>query len=106
KLRTYHWPGNIRELENVISRAVIFMDIMEKEINKHHLPDLFNDQKVTTNQIIGETKQSLQEAVDKFEKEYIHRIFTENKYNKTKTAKQLQISVRSLYYKIEKYQIE
>src|SRR5690606_14396174 len=40
KLRSYHWPGNIRELENVIGRAVIFMDVTEEVINYHHLPNL------------------------------------------------------------------
>src|SRR5690625_4286242 len=40
KLTSYHWPGNIRELENVIGRAMIYMDINEETIEKHHLPEL------------------------------------------------------------------
>jgi transcriptional regulator with PAS, ATPase and Fis domain len=40
------------------------------------------------------------------EKEYIKKILEKNNYNKTQTAKDLKISIRSLYYKIEKYNIE
>lgn len=107
KLKNYDWPGNVRELENVISRAVIFMDVTEEEISHHHLPEL------EVKQVKNEIKQnkvklnsSLQEAMDLYEKDYIHKVYRENNFNKTKTAKQLQISVRNLYYKIEKYNLD
>lgn len=50
--------------------------------------------------------QSLQLAVERYERSYIAKIFEKNNFNKTKTAKELKISIRSLYYKLEKHQLE
>ncbi|MEI3604862.1 sigma-54-dependent Fis family transcriptional regulator [Pseudogracilibacillus sp. SE30717A] len=107
KLRHYDWPGNIRELENVISRAVIFMDTTEEVINYHHLPEL-QDVKPKENTSVAReaSDQSLQDAMEQYEKDFIYHIYKENNFNKTKTAKKLNISVRNLYYKIEKYGLE
>ncbi len=107
QLRSYHWPGNIRELENVIGRAVIFMDHTDEVIHLHHLPELSSeDLKLKTKQPTMMTKDApLQEVMDKYEKQYIEQVYKQNNQNKTNTAKQLQISVRNLYYKLEKYGI-
>lgn len=105
-LRHYPWPGNVRELENVISRAVIFMDVTEGEIKSHHLPDLQPKKELVHHPVQMEDTQGLQAATENFEKGFIQRIYKENKYNKTETAKQLQISIRNLYYKLEKYKLE
>lgn len=105
KLRLYDWPGNIRELENVISRAVIFMDVTEEVINYHHIPELHVPEiKASKRQLSMDL--TLQEAMEQYEKEYILHVYKENKFNKTKTAKQLNISVRNLYYKIDKYELD
>lgn len=108
ELSTYNWPGNIRELENVIGRAMIYMKNMDREIKRSHLPSLHvhtilrdtflpdNDTEIA----------SLQQAVEGYEKEYISRVLKQYNYNKTKTAKALHISVRNLYYKMDKYQLE
>lgn len=107
KLKKYDWPGNIRELENVISRAIIFMDVTEEVIQYHHLPNLTEQTKQTTTiqPNINKTK-TLQEAMEQYEKEFIYNVYKENNFNKTKTAKQLNISVRNLYYKIKKYNLD
>lgn len=108
-LKSYHWPGNVRELENVIGRAMIYMDMNEEEIQKEHIPDLTgsaarkNDKETVIPEI---AEQSLQQAVNNYEKEYIRKIFEKNNYNKTKTAKELQVSIRNLYYKLEKYSMQ
>src|SRR5699024_2027587 len=99
KLQTYDWPGNVRELENVISRSAIFMDITDEIIQYKHLPTLRSSQneveiKNDTNEIVD-----LQTATDSFEKQYIKEVYQNCQHNKTLTAKQLNISVRSLYYK-------
>lgn len=107
KLKKYDWPGNIRELENVISRATIFMDVTEEVIQYHHLPNLTEQTKQTTTiqPNINKTK-TLQKAMEQYEKEFIYNVYKENNFNKTKTAKQLNISVRNLYYKIKKYNLD
>ena len=106
-LRSYHWPGNIRELENVIGRAVIFMNHTDEVIHLHHLPELTTNKLTTKPSTPTPIKRNapLQEVMDKYEKQYIEEVYLQSNQNKTKTAKQLQISVRNLYYKLEKYEI-
>ena len=105
-LRKYNWPGNVRELENVISRAIIFMDRTETTILQDHLPELVNGNQTSEQADIVMEKQSLQTATEAFEKKFIRDVFKQNEYNKTETAKQLNISLRNLYYKMDKYGID
>lgn len=109
-LEQYHWPGNVRELENVISRAMIHMKSSDHELVVQHLLPL------ESNAMLGHTipnsgngdveLHSLEEAMAQFEKEHLQKVLASCGYNKTKTAKQLQISVRSLYYKLEKHKLD
>lgn len=107
-LQNYHWPGNVRELENVIGRAMIYMDMNEEVIEKVHLPTMTKEVSSSTamSSTDKNTSHPLQKALEQYEKEYIMMAYKENDYNKTKTAKALEISIRSLYYKIEKYNLE
>lgn len=107
-LQHYHWPGNIRELENVISRAVIFMDVTEHLIDVHHLPELMGEDKLEQQNVLLENQKniSLQTAVEQYEKAFIRQIYEKNNFNKSKTAKELKISVRNLYYKLDKYRVD
>lgn len=106
-LEQYHWPGNIRELENVLARAIIYMEMNDEVIGIEHLPKLdvsiIKDKKTS---LLFSEWESLNDAVDTFEKNYISEAYKNNAFNKTKTAQALDISIRNLYYKIEKYQIE
>ncbi|MBP1969696.1 PAS domain S-box-containing protein [Virgibacillus natechei] len=107
-LQKYHWPGNIRELENVVGRAIIYMDMNEEVIRRHHIPELKNPStkvKLESNTSSG-GDLTLQDAVSQYEKDFISDAFRRNKFNKTKTAKELNISIRNLYYKMDKYKIE
>ncbi len=105
-LKHYHWPGNIRELENILGRAMIYMDMNEEVIKQKHLPNLLGKSNEKEMVQMTEQNNSLQTAVENYEKQYIKRIYKSNNYNKTKTAKDLNISIRSLYYKMDKYEIE
>src|SRR5699024_12706927 len=98
KLCEYTWPGIVRELENVNSRAVIFMNVSEEIIENHHLPVLTYQQSMDIQPKV-DLEQTLQQATDTFEKDFILQVYKKNHYNKTKTAKALDISVRNLYYK-------
>ncbi|RYG74641.1 PAS domain S-box protein [Lentibacillus lipolyticus] len=107
-LQRYHWPGNVRELENVISRAMIYMDMNEEIIKQKHIPELHTH---TTEQHTDLDEphlhnRALKNAMEEYEQRYIRSVLEENNYNKTNTANDLNISIRNLYYKLDKYNID
>ncbi|MFD1736384.1 sigma 54-interacting transcriptional regulator [Bacillus salitolerans] len=105
-LSSYDWPGNVRELENILGRAVIFMKHTENKIDIHHIPKLEKEgQTKSKTEIRTASMQPLSEMVEEFEAKLLRQVLNENQGNKTITAKQLKISLRSLYYKLEKYRI-
>ncbi|MCB4332521.1 sigma-54-dependent Fis family transcriptional regulator [Bacillus cereus] len=105
-LQSYEWPGNVRELENILGRAIIFMNYNETYIDVHHLPPLHNEEQVESKQshLLPELEEKpLEHLVTEFEGNIIHEYLERFDGNKTQTAKALGISVRNLYYKLEKY---
>jgi len=109
-LQGYRWPGNVRELENILARSMISMAFNETELNAVHLPPLEH------NGVSGQTVQlgtgavstkvpTLEEAVEQAERVVIGSALRAARYNKTAAARLLGISVRNLYYKMEKYHI-
>ena len=98
KLQNYSWPGNIRELENVIQRAVItdggtHIDVDGPSIKEgEHTPELDG---------IGEF--SLKKAMEKHEKEFIVHTLRYFNDNKSKTAEVLGLNRTTLYKKMKKY---
>ncbi len=111
QISRYNWPGNIRELENYIGRAMINMKITDQVIQLSSLPKIENlDEHVTIPLQRDYEKNTLtilplDEVTGQFEKEYILKVLKQNGGNKTITARQLGISIRSLYYKIDRYNI-
>ncbi|MEH7073964.1 sigma 54-interacting transcriptional regulator [Neobacillus drentensis] len=111
QLMDYDWPGNVRELENILGRAIIFMNYFEQLIDVQHLPELKNKKSPNeaTNTINVETvvpDRSLSDLLDNYEAKIITQTLRRLNGNKTLTAKTLGLSVRNLYYKIEKHNIE
>lgn len=100
-LYNYNWPGNIRELENVIERALNLMDA-ELFITAEQLPDRIAKNK---NKYFDKGTNDLKEIIEILEKEVIEEKLKINGGNKNKTAKQLGISRVGLYKKIEKYNL-
>src|SRR5690625_7475073 len=86
-LTEHHWPGNIRELENVIGRAMIYMDLNEEEIQRKHIPDLFMGPEKISHSVLQTDGRSLQEAVESYEKSFIADVYARNDFNTTRTAK-------------------
>ena len=98
-LMRYHWPGNIRELENTMERAVILCD--DRVIRSYHLPPTLQMAEHTGTQ----QQRSLKEAVVQLEKELIVDALKSSRGNVRKASKMLQSTERILGYKIKKYGI-
>lgn len=110
QLMTYDWPGNVRELENILGRAIIFMHYHETMVDIHHLPELKNSKqlvKKADKQDVQafELNQSLSALVENYESKVISQTLSRFNGNKTLTAKALGLSLRNLYYKLEKYEL-
>ncbi|MCP1125085.1 sigma 54-interacting transcriptional regulator [Bacillus sp. 3103sda1] len=106
-LQSYDWPGNVRELENILGRAIIFMNYNEMYIDVHHLPPLHQDDQSElkgSNLLPDLEEKPLDDLVAEFEGNIIHEYLSRFDGNKTKTAQALGVSVRNLYYKLEKYE--
>ncbi|MBU9672744.1 sigma-54-dependent Fis family transcriptional regulator [Planococcus sp. CP5-4] len=102
-LKMYDWPGNVRELENILSRSMIFMQMNDKTMTEEHIPLDMLKAKEAKNEVVIPASAPLQEQLETVERGILHRALEEAKGNKSKTAKQLQISLRTLYYKLEKF---
>ena len=100
-LMAHSWKGEIRELENVIERAVIFSE--GKLITMKELPGLFEQRQDGVYSF--DVRRSMKEAVDEFERQYIAHVLRANQYNKEAAARALKISLSSLYRKIEELEI-
>ncbi|WP_332286197.1 sigma 54-interacting transcriptional regulator [Bacillus velezensis] len=105
-LSAYSWPGNVRELENVLGRAMIFLEPHMERIEQQHLPVFeseLNEKNGTQSDFPDVEGEKLSQAVEKFEAHVIQKALEKHKFNRTKTAKALGVSIRNLYYKMDKY---
>lgn len=101
-LMNYTWRGEVRELENVIERAVIFCK--DEYITVNELPSYIVSDRVSDLNLTSEFK-SLEIAINEFEKEYIKKALAQNDYNKEKTARMLGVSTATLYRRIKELKI-
>ncbi|MBI5892445.1 MAG: sigma-54-dependent Fis family transcriptional regulator [Deltaproteobacteria bacterium] len=99
-LLSYKWQGNVRELENVIERAVILEDT--DVITPNSLPFL-KQTPDTRHQTLDKAMLSIKKAEESIEKELIKKALDMTSGNKTHAAKLLEISHRALLYKIKEY---
>jgi two-component system response regulator AtoC len=104
-LLCYGWPGNIRELENVVERCMIFAE--DGEVGAQHLPAEIHDSggraELGVGVAPGETglKEAVREATLKVEREFIGRALDQTGGNVTHTARLLKISRKSLQNKMK-----
>ena len=101
-LMKYNWPGNIRELENVIERAVILEE--GDTISTESLPDKLREQEIGIDEerVIAE---GLKNTVEQTERNIILKAFKECAENQYQTAKKLKVSRQNLQYKLKKHRI-
>ena len=102
-LQAYDWPGNIRELQNVLEHASIVCSGVSIEI--HHLPahiiPIYDD-----NSRLKDKPYDVKEIVGRMEKELILSALATYNNNRTKAMKALGISRRAFYDKLRRYGIE
>ncbi|MFC0473667.1 sigma-54 interaction domain-containing protein [Halalkalibacter kiskunsagensis] len=97
QLRVYEWPGNIRQLINIVEQLITLVD--DHTIRITHLPNIIKEQKV---EFVEEENSLKSERIEK-EKLLIKRILEEVDGNKTKAAKRLGIHRTTIYKKIRQY---
>ncbi|MED1794798.1 sigma-54 dependent transcriptional regulator [Brevibacillus nitrificans] len=108
-LNAYHWPGNVRQLENTIERAVVLAS------GPAILPEHVQLQLEETRKASQEAKErrglqfedrTMKDIISEVEKEAITRALQREKGNRLRTAKRLGISRSALLYKMDMYAID
>lgn len=97
----YPYPGNVRELKNIIKRTLILTQnnaaLTIKDLPKEITQFLYNAENIM--------KPEYTKTKEEFDKNYILKLLNKNNWNITKTAKMLNMSRKNLYLKMQKYNI-
>lgn len=102
----YHWPGNVRELENCMERGLLLCegDLLDVEALPESLRGKSNPREAAAN--ILPDMLSIKKAEEILERELIKRALEKTGGNRTHAARLLEISHRSLLYKLKEYEME
>ncbi|MDF2656006.1 MAG: zraR1 [Bacillota bacterium] len=103
-LMRYHYPGNIRELKNMIERMAVLSD--DGKISTDSISNLVYRSESGELEELLEGNRSLKDIRRGVESKYIQNALKKNLFNMTKTAKDLDISTRHLFNKISEYGIK
>lgn len=98
-LKQYTFPGNVRELENILERALALYDGNSITLDDLNLP---LGAELSTAEKFDPSERSLEDYLEEIEKEAIRKALEENRWNKTATAKHLGLTFRSLRYRLKK----
>jgi DNA-binding NtrC family response regulator len=112
-IQQYHWPGNIRELENEIERLLVLgneFEILPADLLSSRIKDAVSG--AAGANVIGASRLAqlpvgkMNDAVEHLERDMISQGLTRTRGNKSKLARELGISRSNLILKIQKYQLE
>jgi DNA-binding NtrC family response regulator len=98
-MSAYHWPGNIRELENLARKLVVFGDV-QLALNDLQIAGAVN-YAAPESSLGGSLKVAARAASKKAEREMIMQALERTRWNRKRAARELQISYKSLLYKIK-----
>ncbi|MCZ2078547.1 MAG: sigma-54 dependent transcriptional regulator [Bryobacterales bacterium] len=99
----YRWPGNVRELENVLERLVVLS--RGPEITLNDLPEVLRRERPTLEVLhLDLPPQGI--SLEAVEKELILRALQKSNWNQTQAARYLDLSRKTLIYRMEKYNIQ
>ncbi len=105
KLEQYFWPGNLREMRNVVRRAVLLC--LDSTITTAHLPpEVINPVFIQDTADSDSEITDLKTVVERAEKKAIVSVLNKTAHNKSKAAKVLGIDRKTLYNKMSAYGIE
>ncbi len=111
-LQQYHYPGNVRELENILERAVTLSGGEKIDVDDLQLPDLAGKALHNNNAItdaehdFNRGEQPLEDFLEEIERKAITEALEACRWNKTAAAKKLGITFRAMRYKLKKLGME
>jgi len=103
-LQQYSFPGNVRELENILERALALYDGNTIDVDDLNLPLLSHQPAESPD--YDPALGSLEDHLETIERKAITQALEDNKWNKTAAAKQLGLSFRSFRYRLKKLRLE
>lgn len=106
-LMEYEWPGNIRELENMVESSMNLVSGEEKLLRPHHLSDYFQEKfSDMKNAATEEAKYDIKEQLLNYEKKLMTESLFRNDYNIVKVAAEFGMTRQNVYQRLKKLGIE